>query len=204
MANTSMVIFVFDGVIADSWWLAHKTSQKEYPGITTEEYRHGFEGNIYDTQDKWAHLEKRVVDYFAEYKKEMHLVEFFEIKSVLRRLAEKYLLSIVSSATSEVINFYLDREGLQDCFTDILGADVHKNKHIKIEILFSKHNLKPTDCVMITDTSGDIREARLAGVDTIAVTWGFHDRARLENEHPYHIVSKPDQLPMAIDSYFTR
>jgi phosphoglycolate phosphatase len=46
----------------------------------------------------------------------------------------------------------------------------------------------------IGDTAGDIREARAAGVRTVAVTWGWHSRERLAATQPDFLVDTPEEL----------
>lgn len=199
-----MVIFDFDGVIVDSWWLTHKTSKKEYADLTEEEHRAAFEGNIYHEEKGWENR-RQDIDYFTEYSKEMHLVQYFdEMEGVVRELAQKHLLSIVSSSTTDVIRKYLDQKDLRGCFADILGADVHKSKHEKIRMFLEKYPLSPSQCVMITDTSGDVREAEIAGVASIGVSWGFHDIERLNKVKTFRIVDKPKEIVTAVKDYFAQ
>jgi phosphoglycolate phosphatase len=135
----------------------------------------------------------------------MHLVQFFEqMEDVVRELAQRHLLSIVSSTTSQVIRQYLEREGIDEHFSDILGADIHTRKHIKIGMLFDKHGLAPKDCVMITDTTGDMKEASQVGVSSIGVVWGFHARETLESMQPYALAEVPADIPRLVDEYFAR
>jgi phosphoglycolate phosphatase len=46
----------------------------------------------------------------------------------------------------------------------------------------------------VCDTAGDVREAREAGVKTVAVTWGWHPRSRLERALPDVIIDDPNKL----------
>jgi phosphoglycolate phosphatase len=46
----------------------------------------------------------------------------------------------------------------------------------------------------IGDTVGDIKEARAAGVWTVAVTWGWHSRERLLAARPDFLVDTPEEL----------
>jgi phosphoglycolate phosphatase len=46
----------------------------------------------------------------------------------------------------------------------------------------------------IGDTTGDILEAREAGVQTVAVTWGWHSREKLVAVHPDFLVDRPEEL----------
>ena len=204
MNKRQMVIFDFDGVIADSWWLTHKTARKIYPGLTETMHRRGFEGNILKVEKDWAHLERKDVDFYDEYEKETHLVKFFEIAETISHLAEKYMLSIVSSTPNKLIKYFLLREGLAQCFSDLLGADIHESKHEKIKMLFEKYILLSAECVMITDTSGDVREAHMAGVDSIGVSWGFHEIERLQKVDTFRIVHTPRELVGAVNDYFSK
>lgn len=198
-----MVIFDFDGVIADSYWLALKVSQRKFPTITEEEHLNGFEGNIVIWEKGLTHP-KTDIDFNAEIQREMHLVEFFEVEEAIASLAKKHRLSIVSSGLSATIRAYLEREAMLGFFPDILGFDVHASKHEKILSLMKKYELMPKDCVMVTDTSGDVREASMAGVDSIVVSWGFHNMERLSKVPHYRMIHKPSELEPAITEYFAR
>jgi phosphoglycolate phosphatase len=198
-----MVIFDFDGVIADSFWLAHKTAQKKFPGITNDEYRSGFEGNIVEWE-KNVSRPQIDIDFDAELEKEMHLVEFFDVEEAIVELSKKYRLAIVSSGATAAIRSYLEREGMLGYFPDILGWDVHASKHIKIQSLLEKYSVLSKDSVMVTDTSGDVREAEMAGVDSIGVSWGFHEMHRLEKVKTFRVIHKPEELVPTIEEFFSR
>jgi len=199
-----LIIFDFDGVIADSFWLAHKTAQKKFPDITEEVYKDGFEGNIVDWSNSVTNLKRADIDYDAEVAKEMHLVEFFDVEDAIVELAKRYRLAIVSSGATAAIRAYLEREGMQGHFPDILGWDVHANKHHKIRFLMKKYSLSPAECLMVTDTAGDVREAALAGIDSIGVSWGYHELHRLEKVKTFRIIHKPEELTPSIEEYFSR
>lgn len=50
------------------------------------------------------------------------------------------------------------------------------------------------DCVMIGDSTMDIETGLRAGMQTIAVTWGFHDRERLLKTGAGHVVGSAEEL----------
>jgi phosphoglycolate phosphatase len=54
--------------------------------------------------------------------------------------------------------------------------------------------LDPRDCVVIGDSTMDIETAHNAGMDSIAVTWGFHERERLIESKPGRIAVNPEQI----------
>ena len=67
-------------------------------------------------------------------------------------------------------------------------------------MLFEKYDLKPDDCVFITDTLGDILEAKKVNVRSIAVTFGFHDQERLKRGEPLHLVSDFAEIRPLLES----
>ena len=52
----------------------------------------------------------------------------------------------------------------------------------------------------VGDTTGDIREAKTAGVRTVAVAWGWHSRERLLAAQPEFVVDKPEDL-LAVEDH---
>jgi phosphoglycolate phosphatase len=54
--------------------------------------------------------------------------------------------------------------------------------------------MKKEKTFYVGDTVGDIKEARLAGVKTVAVTWGWHNKERLEMASPDYVIETPDDL----------
>jgi len=54
--------------------------------------------------------------------------------------------------------------------------------------------LRPEDCIIIGDSTMDLETARNAGMQAIAVTWGFHDRDRLVEAGALVIADDPASL----------
>jgi phosphoglycolate phosphatase len=52
----------------------------------------------------------------------------------------------------------------------------------------------PESCVVIGDSTMDVDTARNAGMQAIAVTWGFHDRERLVAAGAEYLADSPDEL----------
>jgi len=52
----------------------------------------------------------------------------------------------------------------------------------------------PENCVIIGDSTMDLETAANAGMRSIAVSWGYHDRRRLEAAGPGHIIDHPPEL----------
>jgi len=201
------VLFDFDGVIADSLALGHDVARQVHPEkeMTVDDYRTLFEGNVYDSLEKAGH-QRRDEEYFAAYapRMEAEVRIMSGIKDAIDRLAQAYTLTIISSTASDLIHQFLARHELQKYFTAVMGSDVHVSKVRKMSMVFEQYDTSPGQCVFVTDTLGDMREAKAHDVGAIAVAWGWHDRERLEKGIPFRIVETPAELPDAVDDYFAR
>ena len=62
-----------------------------------------------------------------------------------------------------------------------------------------KYDIDTSSCVFVTDTLGDILEANKLGIKTIAVDFGYHERARLERGNPFAIVSDFKEIRKIIE-----
>lgn len=58
--------------------------------------------------------------------------------------------------------------------------------------------VSPSAAVYVGDTSVDMQAARAAGVRSVAVTWGFRDRASLEAAQPDHWATRPEDILAAL------
>ena len=88
----------------------------------------------------------------------------------------------------------LVRFGFDPYFREILGADFLFSKKEKIDYALEKYGIPGEQTFYIGDTAGDIREARAAGVRSVAVTWGWHSRERLAAAQPDFLVDTPEGL----------
>lgn len=85
MRKEKIIIFDFDGVIADSFEIAFAINKISRPAITRERYRKLFDGNIYDA--KYEETAVKEVDFFAEYGQRFKTLGIDDkIKPVLKKL----------------------------------------------------------------------------------------------------------------------
>jgi phosphoglycolate phosphatase len=118
---------------------------------------------------------------------------------VVRALAPLHLLAVMSSNAFEVIRRILIEAGIDGCFTRVFSGDLEPRKTVSIrrflddpsygfDLQGSRHHqaLPPRrgvfaaeDVVLVTDTSGDVLEAREAGIRAIGVAWGMHTAKQL-------------------------
>jgi HAD superfamily hydrolase (TIGR01549 family) len=210
MERHRTILFDFDGVIADSFAAAFGTAQKHCMHQTETSYRELFEGNIYRSYDEMVgtaqdHSEcNHAIDWWSTFSSlfDDNKGLFEEMDVIIKKLAEDYRLIIISSSVHKVIEPFLKTHGLDGCFASIYDAEVHRSKSEKIAMAFEKHGFGPNDCVMITDSKGDILEARAKDVASIGVTWGFNDYNVLLSGDPWRIVRLPSEIPNAVTEFF--
>jgi phosphoglycolate phosphatase len=205
------VLFDFDGVIADSFSVCMKTARNLCVHITEEQYRAAFEGNVYEkhaemmspTHGPECHHDR---DWFEIYipllEAEGKLVP--GIEEVITALAHRYVLIVISSSVHSPIQGFLEKHHIGRYFAEIMGADLHPQKLDKIKMVFERYKTSPEECIFLTDTLGDMQEAKAAGVAAVGVTWGFHTRSTLEKGEPFRIVDTAVELPAAVSDYFAR
>lgn len=194
MKNNNVIIFDFDGVIADSLAIAFEVNKLSKPTLTLERYQAAFNGNINEV--KYEDKIVRKVDFFKEYGERFFTLGIDSEKKIfIQKLAQEYQLYIISSTTGDIIREYLHRHHIIHCFTDILGNEVHSSKIKKFTMLFDQHHINPKEVIFITDSSGDMKEAREVGIQrVVGILGGYQNEASLKKENPTVIVENFSQF----------
>ena len=122
------------------------------------------------------------------------MTPFSPILPVLAELKKNNILTVVSSNISHVIHVILSKYGFNGCFREVMGADFGYSKEEKILHALKSFQMEKDRTYYVGDTVGDIKEARLAGVKTVAVTWGWHAKDKLETASPDYLIEVPDDL----------
>lgn len=191
------LFFDFDGVIHDTFDLAFGVNKKLYPEITEEEYLQMFEGNLYEHK---RITKENAEDFFELQNKAFRALKIEEdIRKELLSLKERYLMFIITSNMEETINKYLQNNEMTHAFEDVLGYETHSSKVEKFKKIMREHGLKKEECLFITDTLGDLLEAKKVGIKTLAVEYGFHDKERLRRGKPLRIISHLGEIHPIIE-----
>ncbi len=201
--DKKLIIFDFDGVLIDTLSVCFKIANEVNEDLYLDEYKGFFDGNMYDAKRKNGLLRSFHPKRNEIYDDSVRTLDVpVELKELVKRLSDKYTLAIVSSTGSRSIREVLGKVGIEECFDDVLGSDVHSSKVIKIKSVLESHDLNSNDALMVTDTLGDIKEAKTAGVESIGVLWGWHDKENLMRGSPYRTVANQFELEKAIENFF--
>jgi phosphoglycolate phosphatase len=113
---------------------------------------------------------------------------------VIAAMHRLHPLVIISSGGEKTIRGQLAHFGFNGIFETILGSDFMLSKIDKINHAVSAFQVDKDRTYYIGDTTGDIREAKMAGISTVAVTWGWHSRERLAKLQPDYLIDNPSEL----------
>jgi phosphoglycolate phosphatase len=206
----SLVVFDYDGVLADSLEQAILASEEFCRSVShdrapTKETVEALEVMTYPEIARSVGLSPEKVDSFSAYVfgrfQEMSpSIPFFPgVEPLLRRLSAKNI-AIVSGNSSAVIRAKLASHGLAQAVTCILGAFEPGDKAEKIRCACEHFGIDAGLACMIGDSASDVRHAKNAGAISIAATWGWQSLRMLSKENPDYIVDSVRELADLIDS----
>jgi phosphoglycolate phosphatase len=197
-----LIIFDFDGVVADSFGVGLKiwkeiASKKQIElKLSTEDIKIlGFKGLM-----KKVGVSKYKIPLFIHRVRKLmnaHMGEvksFPEMKTMLMELKKGRKLVLVTSNSRENVRIFLKNNKMEEVFDFIIaGVGIFgKSKHMKKAVKIAKVEKMQTLCV--GDEVRDIEAANKAGLKIVAVSWGFNSRKLLQKHKQGHIVNTPKSL----------
>jgi phosphoglycolate phosphatase-like HAD superfamily hydrolase len=119
---------------------------------------------------------------------------FAGIDGVLRALARRGPVAILSASPGAVIESALARAGLSEAVAAIRDGRDPAGKAVKLPALIDQFGVPPGAAVMIGDAVSDVRAGQVNGVPTAAVTWGWQSAERLRAAGPDWLFSRVEAL----------
>jgi phosphoglycolate phosphatase len=198
MPASKIVMFDFDGVIADSW-CAQKgafVGALEAHGLhdyaTSATFRDLLESNWFEAL-LCAGVPPEVVADIEQAFGDGPIPELFPgMDEVIERLAEAYPVIVVTSSSTADVQRVLDERGVRGV-SEVIGGDVDPSKVRKIDSVRRRFG-RSLEAWYVCDTVGDVAEAREAGAATIGASWGWHGEERLLRAEPDRIARHPSDL----------
>ncbi|MEA3470844.1 MAG: HAD family hydrolase [Thermodesulfobacteriota bacterium] len=204
-----LLLFDFDGVIVDSLELYEEISRRclEETGKQIikdrEDFLSLFDDNFYEAMRQNGvdvRAFNRAVERLIPQVDYNRIVPFFDLIPIFEKLRKENILVIISSNSLAAIKKIISKYRFDQYFEEVLGADFMFSKIDKIKYALEKWNFSRDDTYFIGDTLGDMKEAKMAGVRTVGVTWGWHPRERLEKAGADFLLDTPDELLVLADS----
>lgn len=178
--QSKVLVFDFDGVLADTLPVAREFTKWMYPGMTDDDYYRVSLQNFYTGIQEYQHLRRKISD--SEYKNAQtnyfnavsNVPLFDGIHSFFESIPKHISCVINSSAHADACIPILEKHGIAGKFSSIFTRDTADSKIEKFHMIAEKYNTSVSNMLFVTDSVGDIYEARQIAVPTIAVAWGLH------------------------------
>jgi len=119
------------------------------------------------------------------------------VKEMLKALSKHYPMCAITTGGAPRVERFLEHYGVRDIFTAVVGAQTTKRMKPHPEPLFyaaDAMKVTPEECLMIGDTTIDIRTGRSAGAQTVGVLCGFGTEDELRRTGAGLILSTTSDL----------
>lgn len=197
--KSEFILFDFDGVIADTFGMTLDIIRQANPDETEQVFKQRFVGNS-SNKEIIDLTTVAGVDFFNEYADRILDQPVVNgLTDVLDFVSENFTTILVSSTITAPIKKYLEHYNLTKYFSALFCNDIPTSKSEKFQIIIKHYKIKPSECVFITDTMGDIKEAHKVKIPSVGVTWGYHDEAMIRASNPVATIDYPTQLKGAIE-----
>jgi phosphoglycolate phosphatase len=197
---SDLIMFDFDGVIADSLeamhdvavttlregGLEHLVSDDLVPRLVESNWFEGLR-KLGVPQPVNRVMDDRIAAKVAA----GEVAPYAGISEVIAALAQRHSVLIVTSNRSDIVADFLSQWDIAGV-GEVLGGDKGKSKVPKLRAALERY--AHDEAWFIGDSVGDIVEGRSAGVATIAVTWGWHSEERLLASSPDRVARVPGDL----------
>ncbi len=221
-AAVRAVVFDLDGTLVQtrvaSWEVFEPIGRRHGLGVDTpEQYFDLFRGNVFtsiralcrdDDQARAA-----TDDFLAALRSDYSPPLVPGMHAVVRRLAAECTLAVMSSNAMEVLRRVLVDNDIAYCFAHVFGGDVAPDKRAALRSLLADagsgfgrrcsadydeageaQRPDPATTVLVTDTAGDVRDAREVGVRVVGVAWGMHTAAELTEAGAEFVALWPQEV----------
>ena len=119
---------------------------------------------------------------------------FRGIPEVIRQIAQSSIIAVITFNLRDVVMEVLSAHGLEGCVSLVLDGTDPRPKRERIRWALEHFDVNRKSAYMVGDARSDIREGRAAGVQTVAVAWGYQPREVLLAEDPDFLAECPEEL----------
>ncbi len=205
MSNIKLVIFDFDGTIADTMDLGLDIAnllaiKYGYRTVTREElvyYRNlstrdalksvgiGFLKLPFIARDFREELNKRIdllkpIDGMAEVITQIH--------------RKKCVIGILTSNSTKNVISFLNRNSLQNIFHFIKPQKNLFSKSKMLKTIVQNYQFETNEVLYVGDETRDIKAARECNIPVASVCWGLNTRTALKQHDPDYLIESPSML----------
>lgn len=156
------------------------------------------------------HLDRLLVSVINNFshrrqQKEKEFLLIHTVDNMLKQLHGKYPMAIISARDEKTTLAFLEKFNLTKYFEVIItGQSTTYTKPYPDPVLLAaqKMNVPPQNCLMIGDTTVDIRAGKSAGAQTIGVLCGFGEEPELRKMGADEIIEDTTKLLDLLNSQY--
>lgn len=221
-APVRAVVFDLDGTLVQtrvaSWEVFEPISRRHGLGVDTPaQYFELFRGNVFTSIRRLCSSDEQAraatADFLSALRADYAPPLVPGMHAVVRRLASECTLAVMSSNAMEVLRRVLVDNELAYCFAHVFGGDVAPDKRAALRTFLADagsgygrrcsadydevgaaERPDPSTTVLVTDTAGDVRDAREVGVRVVGVTWGMHSAQELTDAGAEFVALWPQEV----------
>lgn len=120
------------------------------------------------------------------------------IKILLKQLKVKRInLVVIPGDTQKYVLSEIKRYKMNGLFKEV-NAGIH-DKRLVIKSILKRNKFKPSETLIIGDTTHEIETGKGAGLKTAGVTWGIHSEERLWTAKPDFIIRDIGELARILE-----
>ena len=146
---------------------------------------------------------RKAVEFYRERYEVKGMYEnhpYESVEEMLQELKRKgYILAVASSKPEYYVTQILDYFKLSSYFDVVVGSEMNGARTSKSEVIeeaLKRINMsdKRNEVLMVGDKEHDVLGARAAGLDCVAVAYGYGTQEELTEANPLKIVDSVDEL----------
>lgn len=146
---------------------------------------------------------RKAVEFYRERYEVKGIYEnhpYESVEEMLQELKRKgYILAVASSKPEYYVTQILDYFKLSSYFDVVVGSEMNGARTSKSEVIeeaLKRINMsdKRNEVLMVGDKEHDVLGARVAGLDCVAVAYGYGTQEELTEANPLKIVDSVDEL----------
>lgn len=201
------ILFDFDGTLADGFEMVVEIFRDIAPDyVDTSIDPHTLRGLSAKTVIKRLGIKRRDIPrLLVQGRKKMasripdlKLFEGIHEQLTLLKQSDDIFMGIVSSNSTSSIKLFLSRNDLDAVFDVVIGDVSPFQKSRVIRKIVHTYSLTPSQTLYVGDEARDIEAAQKAGIQSLAVGWGFNTVSALEEVGVTTVIYRPSELASSI------
>lgn len=202
------ILFDLDGTILDTLTditnaVNHTLKKFGYAEVTQKEVR-SFLGNGAKVliskalKENTSNLDEVLTYYINHYEQnsEIHTKPYEGINNLLNKLKPDFKLAVVSNKHQKAVEKIIENY-FPNIFDVIIGETSNLPKKPAPDMLYHALTLLNSNgdsSLFIGDSEVDIETGKRAGIDVVAVPWGFRDKEELALLEPNYLIDEVDDI----------